>query len=743
MGRARVLVSMVFGLLSALGAAACEDAATPETGETVQGCASGQVDCGAGCVDLLSSVVSCGQCGVTCGAGEVCSVGACSCSGGLQKCGAACVDTLQDANNCGVCGNICSAGASCLGGTCSCQAGRSDCAGQCVDFQSDGNNCGGCGIVCGQGTFCSAGVCGSACPTGTVACGASCVDTQTDEANCGTCNRICSAGQECAAGVCGCTGGLTLCNGACVNTMGTDPNNCGGCGLACTGGQTCVAGACTCPTGQQACGGVCTTLASDPNNCGGCGLACMSGQTCESGACVGGLGTGGAGSGGAGTGGAGAGTGSTAGTGGTTGSTCADVSFDISSSLNSQISTVGVVAWSVNTNADSGYIDFGRTAGAWEYRAPVETVSQAGNQTLLLGMKGSTTYSYQVSIQRGSETCSSDVQTITTGAIRNGLPQVSMNTPNPNGVYEGFTITCIFAMGGGFPGGPTTTSGSWTFIIDKDGDQVWWYQPSGISDCSRARMSYDGQFMWMGNVNVMGGQGALVRVGMDGSGEQSFNLTDRHHDFAVMPDDRLALIEHKSGGAAQGDIVSMFDPSTNQKQQIFDVAQANPNGQQQTDSHANAINWWPDQNLFTISALYWDSITGFDQSGNVQWIMGGANSTFTGASWTHQHNHALTANSLLLFNNGNGGSSRALEFQMNGNSATQIFEYATGSNTSSGTLGDAKRLPNGNTLVTFSNAGVIHEVDSSGQLVQEITVDQIGYTVRRATLYGPPPPYAP
>ena len=538
-------------------------------------------------------------------------------------------------------------------------------------------------------------------------------------------------------GACGCAGGQTLCSGACYDTA-TDPNHCGGCATVCSGGQSCVGGACTCPAGRQLCGGACVTPATDVNNCGGCGVVCAVGQSCESGVCRGAdPGTGGT----PGSGGSGGTGGADPGTGGAVGSSCSDVSFTVSSSLSSAISTVGIVDWSVNTAADSAYIDFGRVAGSWEYRAPVPNPAQSNNRTLLLGMKGSTTYSYQVVIQRGSETCSSQTQTITTDAIRNGLPQVSMNTPNPSGVFEGFTITCIFNIGMGLPGGPGGTP-SWTFIIDKDGDPVWWYQAADISDCSRARMSYDGQRMWMGNVNVGGGQGRLVGVSMDGTNEQSFALTDRHHDFAILSDERLALIEHKNGASAQGDIVSLFDPTTQQKEQIFDVAQANPNGQQQVDSHANAINFWPDQNLFTVSALYWNSITAFDSAGSVQWILGGENSTFSGASWNHQHNHALTANSVLLFNNGTGGMSRALEFQLNGNTATQIFEYSTPSSTASQTLGDAKRLPNGNTLVTFSNAGVIHEVDAAGQLVQEITVDQIGYTVRRSTLYGPPPPYA-
>jgi hypothetical protein len=93
----------------------------------------------------------------------------------------------------------------------------------------------------------------------------------------------------------------------------------------------------------------------------------------------------------------------------------------------------------------------------------------------------------------------------------------------------------------------------------------------------------------------------------------------------------------------------------------------------------------------------------------------------------------------LLFNNNGTNGSSALEYTLNGNQAQQIYNYASGKQTNS--MGDAKRLPNGNTLVTYSNPGVIHEADSSAQLVQEITTASIGYTVRRATLYGPGPPY--
>jgi hypothetical protein len=57
----------------------------------------------------------------------------------------------------------------------------------------------------------------------------------------------------------------------------------------------------------------------------------------------------------------------------------------------------------------------------------------------------------------------------------------------------------------------------------------------------------------------------------------------------------------------------------------------------------------------------------------------------------------------------------------------------------SGILGDVERLPNGNTLITYSDTGVIYEVTETEDLVQSLTASQnFGYSSFRKTLYGPP-----
>src|SRR5690606_14171671 len=116
----------------------------------------------------------------------------------------------------------------------------------------------------------------------------------------------------------------------------------------------------------------------------------------------------------------------------------------------------------------------------------------------------------------------------------------------------------------------------------------------------------------------------------------------------------------------------------------------------------------------------------------------------------------VTKDRILFFNNnglgapgaggpgggmmGGGGSSLAVEMQLDLEAMTSTLGWTYDGGESSSTLGDVQRLPNGNTLITYSNAGLSHEVDAAGELVQIYTFPGgVGYAEHRPTLYGAPP----
>lgn len=149
---------------------ACESGLCLE-GECAPPCAPGELRCGVECVDPSSDARHCGasgscegdQAGTRCDARAVCVAGSCElrCRGEFLACEDRCVDTLTDVTACGECGNVCPvydhASPACAQGSCEsvCEVGFGDCN---QDLMRDGcetslrttSACGACGVSCAQ-----------------------------------------------------------------------------------------------------------------------------------------------------------------------------------------------------------------------------------------------------------------------------------------------------------------------------------------------------------------------------------------------------------------------------------------------------------------------------------------------------------------------------------------------------------------------------------------------------------------
>jgi hypothetical protein len=169
-----------------------------------------------------------------------------------------------------------------------CDGTDSDCSGVVDDvpsaqLQSDASHCGACGNACRGDEACVAGTC--RCTGGGSLCGGACVDTQTSPLHCGACDNACQPGEACLAGACRCPAGQLLCDTVCRDIQSSQ-EHCGGCNIACTGGRLCDGGACLCPSGQTFCDGQCRDTATSNQHCGACGVVCSGGRSCEGGSCV-------------------------------------------------------------------------------------------------------------------------------------------------------------------------------------------------------------------------------------------------------------------------------------------------------------------------------------------------------------------------------------------------------------------------------------------------------------------------
>jgi len=426
--------------------------------------------------------------------------------------------------------------------------------------------------------------------------------------------------------------------------------------------------------------------------------------------------------------------------GGSAGTTPGNCTFTVSSQTADEagpggIPTVGIVNWSVDlAGLTSANIVFG-TAGGTPMTAPA-TLGQAPNfRTLLLGMKGSTEYTFHLEVGNGATTCASPDYTITTGAVPNTVPPITREMgPSAAAQDRGFILT------------GTRSGTSVALILDADGDPVWW-APGPEGGASRVQMSYDGQYMWMMTVNVRNqadGGGEVTRVSMDGLTTDADipHFGNCHHDLTVLPSGGIACMSWiQQSGDQPSDLIE-GDVDGN----VTTIARLDENIYVGSNYHANAIHYHPSDDTYTISDRNPNLFVKVSRAGDVLWQFGGNCSgapapNCIAGDWRVNHgHHLLDDGTFLFFNNGSSGASTVFKYTLveTGTfSADEVWGYSPGA--TSNTLGDVQQTSNGNVVIAFSTANLIHEIDPSNNLVQSINGAAGGYISWRKTLYGPPP----
>jgi len=361
--------------------------------------------------------------------------------------------------------------------------------------------------------------------------------------------------------------------------------------------------------------------------------------------------------------------------------------------------------------------------------APVD-LTQASYRTLLLGMKGSTSYAYKIVATNASGSCTSSSYTITTGALPSSTPKVTTTIMDATAHDKGFIVTSTGLMG------------SSTLIIDPDGAVVW--AATSPTQPSRSHMSWDGTHMYMMSLNVGNtSAGNIQSVAMDGTGSTSLSgMTASHHDMTSIPGGLATMLWNKSGMDAPCSLVERADATGTITTVVADLSTVYTSSTGKY--HSNAVHYYPSDNTYTVGDRNPNMYVKLSRTGSLIWQFGGSSPKdqskfFTGVpTWSVNHGHQLLGDGTFVFFNNTPNEAWVYKLNTSNMTASKTLTY-TASGATSNVLGDMQRLPNGNYLVTFSTSGQIHEISPTGALVAKFTSSSFGYSEFRESLYGQPP----
>ncbi|RME25128.1 MAG: hypothetical protein D6798_09630, partial [Deltaproteobacteria bacterium] len=387
------------------------------------------------------------------------------------------------------------------------------------------------------------------------------------------------------------------------------------------------------------------------------------------------------------------------------------------------VPTVPTVRWTAPDVEDAEIVVEPDGGEPWSVAVDTDTPDGAFT-TMVLGLKAAHAYTLTVQARTTDGVRSSEPLALTTGPPPTELPRITVEATDPDAMHRGYVIT-------GLLNPPAAV------ILDSDGDYVWWYQPATLSGVVRTIVSHDGQSILLGGVNLDFAESApILRVRYDGLELGTLDIPHRHHDFTELPDGTVAALTDDGrtveGVEVRGDRLVELSPDgtlrtvysvwTDHEFSPEDAGWTGPGGIIGWP-HANYVEYRAADDSYNVSFLHLDGIAHIDRgTGEQRWFLGGADSTLTDAEgsaafFDGQHGLQQLDDSLIVFVNGAGATdSRAVEVSIDPEAgrATPTWSYWPDPSLGSPVLGDVHRFDDGNTLVTFSFAGEIHEVTPDG-----------------------------
>jgi hypothetical protein len=338
---------------------------------------------------------------------------------------------------------------------------------------------------------------------------------------------------------------------------------------------------------------------------------------------------------------------------------------------------------------------------------------------VVLGIPSETTVEVRVVDTVDSAPVYSDVESITTGSLPPSMQLPDVSIYDPTLAYDAEYAMISFSGGSGGYGPPW-----WIQIVDRDGRVVWYRQVPDNLMAFSPTVALDGTHIWFDATDIFGtgsGDPFVQRQTLDGRWVVEQPIDNLGQAITEGPD-RSWFYEYRVGWGGTVALAHMeADGSKSILWDCTDVYDA-------YDCWLNTCNWSESHNTLLASAFESSTVFEVDvDTGKVVRQMGQMDSTHgfdpEDSMFDYQHfPYWLPSGNLLTStHDGTHGKQIAAEYEVDDatKTLTRVWSYVS-TDIWAEQVGEAVRLPNGNTIQGYGQNGGAREVTPDGDVVWQI-----------------------
>jgi hypothetical protein len=291
---------------------------------------------------------------------------------------------------------------------------------------------------------------------------------------------------------------------------------------------------------------------------------------------------------------------------------------------------------------------------------------------------------------------------------------------------------------------------TWTIILDRAGRTVWALPTQAFRITMAPRVAIDGASLLLDQNSFWyifdgGVASQVLRVDLLGNELELFDTPGLHHPFTELPDGTIAW------GAAQGmtETIELLDPTTREQRSLWSCYGFHQQVGSMQPCSANTLNWSEARGSYLISFFSTDSVVEVDDTSgeSLRWF-GHLPDSYAfdpeESAFYWQHGTNFTDDGTLLVSTLNGepgDESLVREYELDDGAHTlrQVWSFGEGEGVYGYELGEAWRLPNGDTMHNIGTAQRLREISPGGEVVWDLGWTRGSY-IGRSTgiqdLYG-------